>query len=69
MVRKIFFFSEIPVIPEQWQRKEKEDRQLRSLKAKHSKENQNFKGQCASNQEESKKGCHFQANKEIDNPW
>ena len=44
MACKIFFCSKISVIPEKWERKEEEeDRQLRSLKAKSSKENQNFK--------------------------
>ena len=69
MVCKIFFCSEIPVIPGKWYRKEEEDRQLPRLKAKSSKENQNFKSQCASNQEQRKKEYHFRVNKENDNPW
>ena len=31
MVRKIFFCSEFPVIPEKWWRKEEEEKQLRSI--------------------------------------
>ena len=31
MVRKIFFCSEFPVIPERWWRKEKEEKQLRNF--------------------------------------